>query len=335
MHTHLAIGSYSLGSGLLLAPMAGITDLPFRRLCKTQGATHAVTEMISADGRLWDTLKSRKRRDYTGERPPHWVQILGSDPAIMGDAARRLCDEGAHIIDINMGCPVRKVRESLSGAMLLADERRLVRILETVINKVDIPVTIKMRLGIDKSHINAVRVATIAQQCGVAAITVHGRTLACGYAGQVDYAAIAEVNAAVSIPVIANGDITTAQDAKKVLHITGADALMVGRGACGKPWLFGQIEHFLQTGQPLPAPNWPLRSVLIVEHIQAIHQFYGSRQGVLQARKHIKWYLQEHLTALHIANLLALPDASSQLCALKKSLDTIMMCHESTQSMKE
>ncbi len=289
----LHIGAYTLEPALILAPMAGLTDLPFRRLCREFGASLAVAEMISADAQLWETEKSRLRRVYAGEPRPHCAQLLGADPQQMALAAQRLVDDGVDIIDINMGCPVRKVQKRAAGAALLGDEAHIARLLQAVVNAVTVPVTLKIRLGLDPLRINAVAVARLAQACGIAALSVHGRTLQCGYHGAVNHAAIGEVKAAVSIPVIANGDIRSTHDAQAMLQHTGAAGLMVGRGAHSRPWFFAQLAHFLRTGIHMPPPDRAQIAHTVQRHLAAIHQFYGPEKGVLQARAHLKGYVQQ------------------------------------------
>ena len=251
----MQIGSYILPNNLVLAPMAGISDRPFRQLCKKLGAGYAVSEMAAANPLLRDTLKSRKRIIHDGESGPHAVQIVGSVPAIMADSARYHVDQGADIIDINMGCPAKKVCNNWCGSALLQNESLVGEILDAVVQAVPVPVTLKFRTGWDRSHINAPVIARIAESAGIAMLTLHGRTRADGYRGEAEYDTIAEVKSLVSIPVVANGDIDSPQKAKTVLDKTGADALMVGRAAQGKPWIFREIGHFLQHGTFLPSPS--------------------------------------------------------------------------------
>lgn len=270
--------------------MAGITDLPFRRLCREHGAGLAVSEMISSDSTLWASAKSLSRMDFSNEPGPVSVQILGSDPQKMAAAAQINIDLGADIIDINMGCPAKKVCRAESGAALLQDEDRVKRILDTVVAAVSAPVTLKIRTGWDQNHRNGIQIAKIAEQSGIQALTVHGRTKACGFSGVAEYDTIKEIKRAISIPVIANGDINTPEIAKKVLASTGVDGIMIGRAARGRPWLFGAMEHNLTKGEilPDPSPEWIGR--VILQHLEQLYTFYGETKGVRIARKHLAWY---------------------------------------------
>jgi len=287
----MRIGPYDILPTLVLAPMAGVTDRPFRALCRRFGAGLAVSEMVASDPRLRDTAKTRSRTDHEGEKGPISAQIAGADPQWLADAARFNVDRGAQLIDINMGCPAKKVCNVAAGSALLRDEGLVGRILDAVVGAVDVPVTLKIRTGWDRSLRNAVSVARIAEQAGVQALTVHGRTRADGFQGAAEYETIAAVKAAVGIPVIANGDITDPMSARAVLAATGADALMIGRGAFGRPWLFREINHFLATGERLPAPDAREWSLIVTGHLAAIHAFYGEATGVRIARKHIGWYV--------------------------------------------
>jgi tRNA-dihydrouridine synthase B len=286
----MRIGPYTLNNNLLLAPMAGITDLPFRKLCREQGAGLAVSEMISSNTALWASPKSLRRMDLSGEPGPVSVQILGSDPDSMAQAARINIDLGADIIDINMGCPAKKVCRVAAGAALLQDEERVRRILDAVVAAVDAPVTLKIRTGWDRENRNGVKIAQIAEQSGIQALTVHGRTRACGFSGEAEFHTTRAIKQAVSIPVIANGDINTPETAKKVLASTGVDGIMIGRAARGRPWIFREIEHYLASGNLLPDPSskW-IRSV-ILKHLEQLYIFYGEPQGIRIARKHLAWY---------------------------------------------
>ncbi len=288
----MRLGAHVLRNGLFVAPMAGVTDRPFRSLCRRFGAALAVSEMVSARPELRGTRKSRLRLEHQGEPAPVAVQIVGADPAQMAEAARCNVDQGAQIIDINMGCPAKKVCHVAAGSALLADEALVARILERVVAAVTVPVTLKMRTGPDPARRNAPRVARIAEGAGVQLLTIHGRTRACGFAGAVEYETIAEAKAAVRIPVIANGDIACADDARRVLALTGADGVMIGRAAHGRPWIFREIEHALATGHaPAPPSLGEIRAV-VLEHLEALHALYGEAQGVRVARKHIGWYLR-------------------------------------------
>ncbi len=286
----MRIGPYPLENNLLLAPMAGITDRPFRQLCRELGAGLAVSEMIASNMALRATRKTVRRLDFDGEPGPVSVQIVGADPVVMAEAARANVAQGAQIIDINMGCPAKKVCRVAAGSALLRDETLVARILGAVVAAVDVPVTLKIRTGWDPDSRNGVAIARIAEEQGIQALAVHGRTRACGYAGEAEYDTIRRIKRAVSIPVIANGDIDGPEKAGRVLELTGADGLMIGRAARGRPWIFRQIRHYLETGQHLepPAPAWI--GELVERHVGELHRFYGERQGVRVARKHIGWY---------------------------------------------
>jgi len=274
--------------------MAGVTDLPFRQLCRRLGAGLVVSEMVTSDTRLWHSRKSRLRLDHSDELEPRSVQIAGSDPAMMAHAARKNVELGAQIIDINMGCPAKKVCRKAAGSALMKDESLVAAILEAVVAAVDVPVTLKTRTGWAADQKNALSIARIAESSGIAALAIHGRTRACAFKGQAEYDTIAEVKSALSIPIIANGDIDSAIKALQVLRYTGADAIMVGRAAQGRPWLCREIAHFLSTGEQLLPPTLELQQQIIQEHIQALHNFYGELMGVRIARKHLRWYLQQH-----------------------------------------
>jgi tRNA-dihydrouridine synthase B len=288
------IGPYSLPSNVLLAPMAGVTDRPFRILCRRFGAGLAASEMLSADVRLWDTPKSRRRMDHTGEPSPRVVQIAGFDPAMMAEAARRNVDAGAQIIDINMGCPAKKVCNRLAGSALLQDEGLVARILHTVVRAVDVPVTLKTRTGWDPGHKNGVRIAVIAEDNGIQALAIHGRTRSDLYQGYAEHETVAAIKATIKIPVFANGDIDSPQRAKAILETTGCDGIMIGRAAQGRPWIFDEVNFFLRTGES--------REVLALEnvrdimraHLEDLYAFYGDETGVRVARKHLSWYFRQH-----------------------------------------
>jgi len=284
------IGPYELDNNLFVAPMAGVTDRPFRTLCRRLGAGLAVSEMVTADTSLYRTRKTLRRLDHAGEQGPVSVQILGTDPQRMAEAAKRNVAHGAHIIDINMGCPAKKVCRVAAGSALMRDEPRVAAILGHVVNAVDVPVTLKMRTGWDVSNRNAPRIARMAEEAGIAALTIHGRTRACGYSGKAEYETIRKVVDEASIPVVANGDIDSPEKAEQVLQQTGAEGLMIGRAAQGRPWLFGEIQHYLKTGQRLPEPEPAWVRDLLLEHLQALYDLYGRSHGVLVARKHIAWY---------------------------------------------
>jgi tRNA-dihydrouridine synthase B len=289
----MQIGPYLIDPPLVLAPMAGVTDKPFRLLCKQLGAGLAVSEMTSADPSLWQTRKSLRRMDHAGEPEPVSVQIAGYDPSMLAEAARFNVANGAAIIDINMGCPAKKVCNVWSGSALLQDEPLVARICKAVVDAVDVPVTLKIRTGWDRKHRNALNIAHIAEDNGIAALAVHGRTRADKYEGEAEYEIIAAVKAAVRIPVLANGDIDTPERARRVLDVTGADALMIGRGAQGRPWIFREIAHYLATGEKLPEPAAPEVCAILVEHLERLYAFYGEAMGVRIARKHLGWYARD------------------------------------------
>jgi len=273
--------------------MAGVTDRPFRQLCKQLGAGYAVSEMAASNPRLWATEKSARRTDHDGEMEPKAVQIAGADPQDLADCARFNVDRGAQIIDINMGCPVKKVCNSWCGSALLQNETLVERILHAVVGAVDVPVTLKFRTGWNRENKNALRIARIAEQAGIQMLTLHGRTRADGYKGDAEYETIAAVKAAVGIPVVANGDIATPEKARLVLDATGADAVMIGRAAQGRPWICREIDHYLRTGEHLSAPTVAEVRHLMDEHLQAHYLFYGEFLGVRTARKHIGWYVRD------------------------------------------
>ena len=285
----MKIGAHTLRNALFVAPMAGITDRPFRRLARRFGAALAVSEMVSSRPELRDSRKSRLRVDHAGEEGPVSVQIAGAEPAALAEAARHNVGLGADIIDINMGCPAKKVCNRQAGSALLEDERLVGRILEAVVAAVEVPVTLKIRTGPQPGRRNALAIAGIAEAAGVQMLAIHGRTRACMFAGQAEYGTIAEVKAAVRIPVIANGDIQSGADAKRVLGLTNADGLMIGRAAQGRPWLFRQIAHYLATGEELPEAGCAERQQVLLEHLDGLYSLYGGEQGVRVARKHIGW----------------------------------------------
>ncbi|MBN3789260.1 tRNA dihydrouridine synthase DusB [Burkholderia sp. Ac-20353] len=289
------IGSHVLRNNLFVAPMAGVTDRPFRQLCKRLGAGYAVSEMVASNAQLWKSAKTMRRANHEGEVEPIAVQIAGADPAMMAEAARYNVDNGAQIIDINMGCPAKKVCNVAAGSALLQNEPLVQQIVEAVVGAVGtgpdaVPVTLKIRTGWDREHKNAITVARLAEAAGISMLTVHGRTRADLYRGDAEYDTIAAVKAAVGIPVVANGDITSPQKARAVLDATGADALMIGRAAQGRPWLFREIDHFLQTGELLPPPLIDEIQQVMNEHLEDHYAFYGEFTGVRTARKHIGWY---------------------------------------------
>jgi len=289
----MQLGPYTLRNNVFVAPMAGVTDRPFRQLCKELGAGYAVSEMAASDPRLWASEKTSRRINHEGEMEPKAVQIAGADPDMLAASARFNVERGAQIIDINMGCPVKKVCNSWCGSALLQNERLVGQILEAVVAAVTVPVTLKFRTGWDRQNRNALRIARLAEDAGIAMLTLHGRTRADGYSGQAEYETIAAVKAAVSIPLVANGDITSPQKAKQVLAQTGADAVMIGRAAQGRPWIFREIDHFLKTGALLAPPLVSEVRQLMSEHLRAHYAFYGEYLGLRTARKHIGWYVRD------------------------------------------
>ena len=301
----MRIGPYLIDPPVVLAPMAGVTDKPFRLLCKRLGAGLAVSEMTNADPRLWHTRKSLRRMDHDGEPEPVSVQIAGYDPAMLAEAARFNVANGAQIIDINMGCPAKKVCNVWSGSALLQDEPLVARIVKAVVDAVEVPVTLKIRTGWNRDNRNALSIARIAEDNGIAALAVHGRTRADKYEGEAEYATIAAVKAAVRIPVLANGDVATPQQARHVLDLTGADALMIGRGAQGRPWIFREIAHYLATGELLPEPAPAEVAAILLGHLEQLYAFYGEQAGVRIARKHLGWYAKDrpqNAAFRHVAN---------------------------------
>ena len=288
----IKIGPFQLANSVIAAPMAGVTDKPYRKLCRQYGAAMTVSEMVTSKLELRESTKSQFRMDLAGEPEPVVVQIVGTEPHQLAAAAQFYVDNGAQIIDINMGCPAKKVCKKAAGSALLENEPLVKEILQTVVDSVDVPVTLKIRTGANPDARNALNIAKIAEQAGVQCLTIHGRTRQCKFVGAVEYDTIAAVKNAVSIPIIANGDVCTPRDALNVMTQTGADAIMIGRAAQGQPWLFQQVAGYLENGEVSEIPSQLRRANTIIEHISAIHQFYGPRLGVKFARKHIKWYLQ-------------------------------------------
>ena len=289
------IGPYLLANPLFVAPMAGVTDRPFRKLCKQLGAGYAVSEMVTSRRDLWDSLKTSRRADHTGEPGPIAVQIAGTEPLMMAEAALYNIDRGAQIIDINMGCPAKKVCNVWAGSVLMRNEALAVAIVQAVVQACaprGVPVTLKMRTGWSADHRNAVTLARAAEQAGVQMLTVHGRTREQGYTGQAEYDTVSAVKAAVRVPVVANGDIDSPQKARQVLQTTGCDAIMIGRAAQGRPWIFREIAHFLETGSLLAPPLVAEVSRLLQAHLQEHYALYGEWTGVRSARKHIAWYVK-------------------------------------------
>jgi len=318
------IGHYIIGNNLVVAPMAGVTDRPFRQLCKRLGAGYAVSEMVASNPRLWGTEKSQRRTDHRGEVEPIAVQIAGAEPAEMAAAARYNVERGAQIIDINMGCPAKKVCNVSAGSALLANEPLVEAIVTAVVRAVDVPVTLKIRTGADPEHRNALAIARIAENAGIRALAVHGRTRACAFVGPVEYETIRAVKAAVRIPVIANGDVSTPEQAALVLSHTGADAIMVGRAAQGRPWIFREIRHYLDTGAHLPPPTVAEARAAILRHLDDHYEFYGEGTGVRIARKHLGWYTKELAGGdAFRREVNALETSLAQLAAVGRFFDTL------------
>jgi tRNA-dihydrouridine synthase B len=314
----MQIGPFRIDPPVVLAPMAGVTDKPFRLLCKRLGAGLAVSEMTNADPRLWHTRKSLQRMDHVGEPEPVSVQIAGYDPSMLAEAARFNVANGAQLIDINMGCPAKKVCNVWSGSALLQDEPLVARIVRAVVEAVDVPVTLKIRTGWDHQNKNALTIARIAEDSGIAALAVHGRTRADKYEGNAEYDTITAVKAAVRIPVLANGDVTTPQQARHVLDITGADAVMIGRGAQGRPWIFREIAHYLATGELLPEPSPTEVSAILIGHLEQLYAFYGELAGVRIARKHLGWYAKDRPENIAFRQVVNRAESTQQQLALTR-----------------
>jgi tRNA-dihydrouridine synthase B len=313
----LRIGPYTLGGRVFLAPMAGVTDLPFRRLCRRLGAALAAGEMLSADPRLWDTAQSRRRRDHSGEAEPRVVQIAGGDPAMMAEAALRNVDAGAQVIDVNMGCPAKTVCNKEAGSALLRDTRLVGDILDATVRAAGVPVTLKIRTGWSRERRNGVEVARIAEDCGVQALAVHGRTRACRFEGEAEYETIGAIKQAVRIPVIANGDIDSAEKAVRIVAATGVDGVMIGRAAQGRPWIFREIEAALRGCAPPGEPSPGEVRDIITAHLRDLYGFYGVEAGVRIARKHIGWYCRERPQAQAFRqSVMQVGSAEGQLAAV-------------------
>lgn len=311
----MQIGQWTFPNQVFVAPMAGVTDRPFRQLCKRLGAGHAVSEMAASNPALWDSVKTSRRLDHTGEIDPITVQIAGADPGMMAQAAAYNIGKGARIIDINMGCPAKKVCKVAAGSALLQHEDLVARILESVVNACrphGVPVTLKTRTGWDRENRNARRIAQLAEDTGIAALTLHGRTRADRYEGQAEYDTIAAVKAEISIPVIANGDIDSPEKARAVLDHTGADAVMIGRAAMGKPWIFREVDHYLRTGQKIAPPTLAEIRDLLLHHLQDHYHFYGEYTGVRTARKHIGWYMQNVANGQSLTDCINLIDNTAE-----------------------
>jgi tRNA-dihydrouridine synthase B len=325
----MQIGPHTLRNNLFVAPMAGVTDRPFRQLCKKFGAGLAVSEMVASNSLLWGSEKTLRRANHDGEVEPISVQIAGADPAMMAEAARYNVDKGAQIIDINMGCPAKKVCNTHAGSALLKDEPLVGRILDAVVGAVDVPVTLKFRTGWDAVNKNALTVARIAEESGIRLLSLHGRTRACGFSGHAEYETIREVKRSTRLPVVANGDIVTPEDARRVLEYTGADGIMVGRAAQGRPWIFREIEHYLATGEQLPPPLVSEIHAVLVPHLHDLYEFYGRETGVKVARKHISWYtkgLAGSASFRHHMNQLA--TCEEQLAAVNEFFEQLAQQHQ-------
>ena len=332
----MQIGPHKLENNLIVAPMAGVTDRPFRMLCKRMGAGMAVSEMVASNSLLYGSEKTRRRANHAGETSPISVQIVGSDPKMLAQAARYNVDAGAQIIDINMGCPAKKICNVMAGSALMQNEKLVAEILEAVVKSVDVPVTLKTRTGWDKNNRNAVRIARIAEACGIQALAVHGRTRACGYTGEAEYDTIAAIKAEIRIPVIANGDITTPEKAKYVLEHTGADAVMIGRAAQGRPWLFREIAHFIETGEHLAAPQMDEVQNILLGHVHELYDFYGEHTGLRVARKHISWYTRGLAGSAHFRhNMNQLESITEQLQAVSDFFDGQLQVKEGLQYAEE
>lgn len=310
----MQIGPYKLDNPLILAPMAGVTDRPFRLMCRKLGASLTVSEMVTSKKHLWNSKKTQLRLDHSGESTPRSTQIAGTDPYQMAETARFNIDNGAQIIDINMGCPAKKVCNVAAGSALMKNEQLVANILDSVVSAVNAPVTLKIRTGWDQDNRNAVRIASIAEDAGIQAIAVHGRTKQCAFSGEAEYDTIAEVKSHINIPVIANGDITSAEKAEAVLKKTGADAVMIGRAAQGRPWIFSEINYYLQHGKPHSGLQENTKNCILLSHLEALYDFYGEEMGVRIARKHIGWYCKEHTnTEIFRKNVNQVVTASQQL----------------------
>jgi tRNA-dihydrouridine synthase B len=320
----MQIGPYTLDNNLIVAPMAGVTDRPFRQLCRRMGAGLAVSEMLSSNPKVWKTDKSLNRMDHMGETGIRSVQIAGADPELMAEAAQFNVKNGAQIIDINMGCPAKKVNKKMAGSALMQYPELVEKIVKAVVNAVDVPVTLKTRTGWDTDNRNGVEIAKIAERNGIQSLAIHGRTRACMYKGNAEYNTIREIKDSVSIPVVANGDITSPEQAKKVLEFTGADGLMIGRAAQGRPWIFREVDHYLRTGETLPPPEKEEVRKVMLEHVENLHQLYGIVMGPRIARKHVGWYLEDQDTDRSFRKAFnAIESAEEQFDALNEYFDLV------------
>ena len=318
----MRIAAYGLGGCAVLAPMAGVTDRPFRQLCRRFGAALAPAEMLSADQRLWSSIKSQRRMDHDGEPEPRVVQLVGADPQELALAARVNVELGAQIVDINMGCPAKKVCSRDAGSALLADEGLIERILNAVVHAVSVPVTLKIRTGTDAARRNAARVAALAQACGIVAVSIHGRTRADFFRGTAEYETIRSARSGLNIPLIANGDIDSPQKARAVLDFTGAEGVMLGRAAQGAPWIFRDVNAFLRN-EKFAAPLLRThKTEIILQHLESLYEFYGEYTGVRMARKHLGWYCRQHSEAIDLRPILmAAENSASQFAAAKRGFE--------------
>ncbi len=312
----VSIGPYRLASNVLLAPMAGVTDRPFRMLCRRFGAGLAASEMLTADMRLWDSPKSQRRMDHAGEPSPRVVQIAGYDPQMMAEAAQRNIDAGAQIIDINMGCPAKKVCNRAAGSALLRDEALVARILRSVVQRVSAPVTLKTRTGWDANNKNGLAVAKIAEDCGIQALSIHGRTRADMYRGKAEHDTVAEIKASIKIPVFANGDIDSPQRVREILKSTQVDGVLIGRAAQGRPWIFDEVNFFLSTGESRPVLALEKVRDIMRAHLEDLYAFYGDETGVRVARKHLSWYFRQHPGQDALRNRLVLIESPQEQLAI-------------------
>jgi len=332
----MRIGPHVLRNNLLVAPMAGVTDRPFRKLCRHFGAGLAVSEMVTSKPELWQSAKTRRRLDHEGESAPVAVQIAGADPHLMAEAARFNAGRGAQIIDINMGCPAKKVCNAAAGSALLRDEALVGRILEAVVKSVDVPVTLKYRTGWDPQSRNALRVAKIAEDAGIQMLTLHGRTRACGFAGRAEYETIRDVKRATRLPVVANGDIAAPEQARRVLEYTGADAIMIGRAAHGRPWIFREIAHYLATGHRHPTPLVREAHETLVNHLHELYCLHGGDAGVKVARKHVHWYTRGLAGAAEFRRELnRLETCEAQLAAVDRFFERLAQAQDRLRHEEE
>lgn len=320
----MKIGPYELHNRVIVAPMAGVTDRPFRQLCKRLGAGYAVSEMAASNPALWQSVKTARRINHDGESEPRSVQIAGGDADMMAQAAAFNVSRGAQIIDINMGCPAKKVCNIAAGSALMSNPDHAVRIIEAVVGAVNVPVTLKIRTGPSRSQTNALQIALAAEQAGIQMIAVHGRSRACGFKGQAEHNTVTEIKSRLRIPVVANGDINTPQQAKAVLDQTGADAVMIGRAAQGRPWIFREISYFLETGKVLPPPDADEVRNVLHAHLLDHYAFHGEFTGVRTARKHVGWYVASLDNAKEfLASFYTIETAAEQLASLDALLKRV------------